>query len=291
MRRIFTVVGLLVVAMGGIYLAFLTSRLVPSGRPATESYTYNLLFSSAWSMIPIAALMGVFFGAFNERHKEHISEGKVLRHDVAEFFEHWGHTLGMLFLLVSGVLLGFLFIPRFLHDAEAVGFAMNLHFVGVLITAFSVVYHITDLAVAGDAKELLPGAADFKHVVAHYAAKVGLDEPPKEGKYFASERLAYPVWIVSMAVMAITGLTKVAAHVWSLPAGLMAIATSVHDVFTLVFIAVLAAHIVLGAIVPWSWPHFVSMLTGYMKEETVAKYHVEWYEELTEKKGGTASGS
>jgi hypothetical protein len=63
-------------------------------------------------------------------------------------------------------------------------------------------------------------------------------------------------------VMAITGLAKVAARVWALPARLMAIATSVHDVFALVLTMILAANIVFGATAPWSWPHFGSLVTG-----------------------------
>lgn len=279
MKRVYTFIGLVVLTFGGVYLAFEASRLVPS--EAAGSETYNLFSSSLWWVLPVAAFAGVFFGAFNEPREEKIVEGNVVRHDAADFFEHWAHTIGFLFLMISGVLLGFLFIPRYAATPEAVGFAMNLHFVGSMIMAFTVAYYATDLAVTGGMRELLPASSDLKDAVAHYAAKLGMAEKPKEGKYFASERMVFIVWVVCIGMIAITGLVKVGAHVWTLPGNFMSLTTTVHDVFALILIVVLALHVILGAIVPWSWPHLVSMITGNMSEENVKKQHQKWHDELT----------
>jgi len=107
---------------------------------------------------------------------------------------------------------------------------------------------------------------------------------PKQGKYLASERLSFPLWVVLLAGIILTGGIKAGAHVWTLPSALMAPMTYMHDVCALSLLALLALHMILGAIVPWSWPLIRSMVTGYMAEEYVRENHILWYEEIKEKK-------
>ena len=207
-------------------------------------------------------------------------EGKILRHDERMFFSHWAHTLSVIILAISGLMMGPLFLPRLVHTPEAAGFALNVHFVGIVIFAFGLLYYISDLIIEGGFKDLLPEPGDVKNTLSYYSAKLKGMEAPPQGKYLASEKLAYPVWIVLTGGITITGGIKLAAHLWSLPGALMGAMSFIHDVCAFAILVLMAIHVVLGAIVPWSWPLLRSMVTGYVSEEYVRKYHGRWYKEI-----------
>jgi len=58
--------------------------------------------------------------------------------------------------------------------------------------------------------------------------------------------------------------------------------TFTHDLTTLIMVAFFMVHVVMGAVVPWSWPLLRSMFTGYVTEEYVKSHHAGWYRELTD---------
>ncbi len=280
-KRISSGLGLVVVFTLGFYLAYKASQLYQYQAVFAGSYTYQLLFTSFSWLIPVSILGGIFAGAASEREQSQIIDGQVLRHDGLAFLIHWSHAIATLLLVVTGVYLGFLFIPRLVFTPQSVGYMLNLHFVGVVVLLFSVSCHLTDLLLAGKLKEHWPEAGDFKAALAHYAAKVGIGTAPPEGKYLASEKLSYPLWVLSVGLVILTGLTKISAHVWNLPGGLMEVATLLHDIGALLVILNLAAHIFFSSLVPWSRPLLRSMLTGYVSEEYVRKNHPKWYAELS----------
>lgn len=283
-KRLYITGGLLAVMTGGIYLAFVFSRPVPYGSGFSGSYTYTLLFKPAAWIIPISAFLGIFFRASWRQPKGELKfrNGKILRHDDHMFFAHWSHALSVLILLGSGLVKGPFFLPRLVHTPEAVGFTLNLHFLGVVIFGFGFFYYISDLIIKGSFKELLPKANDVNDAVSYYRCKFfgKGEEGPRQGKFLASEKLAYPGWIFLVGGLVITGGIKVAAHVWSLPSALMGTMTFMHDVCALGILVLLVLHVILGAAVPWSWPLLRSMVTGYVSEEYVQKNHLRWYQEL-----------
>ncbi|MGD8626145.1 MAG: cytochrome b/b6 domain-containing protein [Anaerolineae bacterium] len=289
MKRLYAVLGLLIVGLGGAYVAFVASRLVPADVSGASS-TYDLLFTSAWWTIPVAALFGVFLGAYRERRrpKPEVKDGKILRHDDVMFLEHWSVALSTVLLAITGILLGFFFIPRFVQDPETVGFMLNLHFVGVLVFTFGVCHYVTDLFLVGGARELLPSASDLKESITQYTAKLGMAQQPRAGKYFPTQKITYPVWAVSVLIISLTGILKVAAHAWNLPAGFMGAMTWLHDASAVVMIVLLVFHVVAGALVPWSWPLLRSMLTGYVSEEYARKNHPGWVEGMVGEESPTA---
>jgi len=281
-KRFFIAAGLLAVTVGGIYLAFRFSQTVTFGPELSGASTYRLLFKPAAWLIPLSALLGIFVRASWKPVKGggQITDGKILRHDEHTFFAHWSHALAVLMLLATGLVKGPLFLPRLVHSPEAVGFTLNLHFIGIVILFFGLFYYISGLIIEGDLKELLPEAGDIKDAIFYYTSKIGLGQEPKQGKFLASEKLAYPLWIVFVGGLIITGVIKVAAHLWNLPSALMGAVTLAHDLCALGLLLLLLVHVLLGALVPWSWPLLVSMVSGYMSEEYVQKKHVRWYEEL-----------
>jgi cytochrome b subunit of formate dehydrogenase len=282
MKRLYIALGLLAITTVGIYLAFIFSRPVPYKSGLSESYTYILLFNPGAWLIPLSALLGIFFRASRKplNNEQELINGKVLRHDEHMFFSHWSHVLAILMLMLSGLVKGPLFLPRLIHTPEAAGFTLNLHFIGIVIFVFGLFYYMSGLIIEGNFKELLPGAKDIKDAIFYYTSKLGIGEEPKQGKFLASEKLAYPIWIILVLGISITGGVKVAAHLWSFPGSLMCWMTFMHDIFALGILLLLLVHILLGALVPWSWPLLVSMMSGYVSEEYAKKKHALWYEEL-----------
>lgn len=285
-KRVGIAVGLLLVLAGGLYLAYEASQLFLFRAGFAGSYTYNLLFKTSPWVLVLLGLLGVYFGTLARRRQE-IVDGKVLRHDEVAFFEHWTHLISVLVLLTSGLYLGFLFFPRLVQTPQAVGFAMNAHFVGVGLFLFSLCYYLTTTWLYGTLREHWPQPGDFQAALEHYRAVLRGKEGPQEGKYLASERLSYPIWVVLMGGIVLTGIVKVSAHVWDLPGGLMGVVTFLHDLSALGTLLFLAVHVVAAAVMPQSWPLLRSMLTGYMSEEYVRRHHAKWHAEL---RGGGAGG-
>ncbi|MCK9526603.1 MAG: cytochrome b/b6 domain-containing protein [Limnochordia bacterium] len=281
LKRSTSTIGILAVFALGAYLAWEASQLYLYRAVFAGSYKYNLLFTNYGWLIPIAVFLGIFVGAASIRKPAEIAGDKVLRHDETAFLIHWGHAVSCVVLLVTGVMLGFLFVPRLVGTPQMAGFMLNLHFVGVLVFMFSVSMHITDVYVGGKFKEHMPEAHDLEDAIAHYAAKLGLATPKKEGKFLASERLSYPMWIVSVGLVILTGVIKVSAHYWNLPGELMKVTTFLHDVAAILVLLNLMAHITMSTIVPWSWPLIKSMLFGWIPLDYVKHHHALWYEEIT----------
>ena len=103
MKRRGLIVG---VAVGAVAVALAFAVKAASADGA------QLLFNSgAWAIL-LAPFVGVFAGALTKRVDPHVEGEKVLRHDGAAILEHWTHGLGTAALLVTGILLGFLFVPR-----------------------------------------------------------------------------------------------------------------------------------------------------------------------------------
>ncbi len=285
-KRLIIAAGLSATAIGGVFLAKALTQPVSYETEYAKSYAYYLLFAPAAWMIPLSAFLGIFFRALNKNSESELKweGGKIIRHDEHMFFSHWSHALSMIILAVTGIVLGSLFLPRFAHTPEGVAFAINLHFVGSVIFVFGLFYGISDLVISGALKDFLPKANDIKSTFSYYGSKLGMGQPPKQGKYLASEKLSFPLWVLLVAGITVTGGIKAAAHLWSLPSEFMAAMTYVHGVCALGLLAMLALHVVLGAIVPWSWPLMQSMLTGYVAEEYVREKHSLWYEEIEESK-------
>jgi len=239
----------------------------------------QLLFDSTTWIVWAAPFMGILAAGLSRRRDPSIRDGKVLRHD--------GPATSV--LLVSGVMLGFLFVPRMVSGQAGAAVWFDVHFYAVAVFLFGTFYYAANTVLSGRLKEHLPHsiAGSLKDAVAHYKAVFTKSEFPGEGKYFASEHLTYPIAVVGSALMIVTGLFKVAAHAWDLSAGLMGVMTFTHDLTTVVMAVFFVAHVVMGAVVPWSWPVLRSMFTGYVTEEYVKSHHAGWYRELTGKAEST----
>ncbi|MGE5482538.1 MAG: hypothetical protein ACM3VX_06485 [Bacteroidota bacterium] len=288
-KRLAIALELLAVLGVGVYAAFRFSRLHIYRAIFAGSYTYPLLFKSATWLIPVAALLGIYFGASLRRAEgaPGARRGQILRHDEVAFFEHTAHATSTVLLMVTGTLLGFLFVPRLVTGAQSSGFMLNLHFVGVVVFVFVNFYYHTESWLGHRLGEHWPERDDFRNALLHYACILGLKPgpSPEEGKYLASERLSYVGWVAGVVGILLTGAVKVSAYVLPLPGALMGPVTFLHDLLSLYMVLMLAAHVFFSSLVPWSWPLLRSMMTGYVTEDYAKHHHPKWYREVAGRAG------
>jgi formate dehydrogenase subunit gamma len=272
-RTLVAVVLVIVAAFGGVYAV----------RTAAVDGT-DLLFNSAWWLIVAAPFAGILLAGFTKRRDPFIDGERVLRHDDAAILEHWTHGVGTMFLLISGISLGFLFVPRLLGRGVPVWTAMNVHFVAAVAFLFGTFYYAANTLLATKRfGEHLPTRNAFSFTIQHYGHLLGSKKyhMPPEDKYYESEKMAYVMALGGSALIVLTGLFKALAHVLSIPAPLMGAMTLVHDLSTLVMAAFFLAHVFFAAIAPFSWPVLGSMFTGYVSRDQVRKEHAGWYARLT----------
>lgn len=264
------------------YWAYESAQLYVYRQGVAGSLKYDLLFNTAALAIPVAALLGVFFG-LAEHNKTHdkIINGKIERHSELMFVQHWTHAVGTVILIITGIGLGTLFIPRMFHPVESIGFALNMHFIGILFFFFGVCYWVTQGILTGEIMEhSMPRKGDIWIMLGHYRAMLFGGEAPPEEKYLAAERIVFPGWIIGVGGIALTGIIKTAAHVWSLPGVLMQLTTFFHGVFAILMVLLLVGHVTAAALIPAGWPMIRSMVTGYCTVEYARHSHALWYDEI-----------
>ena len=270
MKRRGLIVGVLVL-MVAIVLAFAVKAASADGA--------ELLFNSGGWAIVVAPFVGVLAASITKRVDPKVEGDKVLRHDGAAILEHWTHGLGTAALLVTGISLGFLFVPRLIVESGTTALVMNLHFAAVIFFLFGTFYWATNTLLATKRfGEHLPTKNAIPYTVRHYGLLLGFKKytmPPEE-KYFESERMAFILAIVATGLVVLTGFVKVAAHAWNIPGAIVGAATMTHDVSTILMLAFFLAHIFFAAVLPMSWPVLRSMFTGTVSLEHAKAEHAGW---------------
>ncbi len=263
MKKFLIILVLFLAILGaGIFLSFTLEETVLFDPPAL------------WA-VPAAVVLGLILGAVRARRKgrEAIEHGEVVRHGAGAFLEHWGTALGLFVLIASGILLGFLFFPK-VASLEATYFALNLHFMGLVVTLFGGCYFAADYLVSRKFSLLLPNLAD---IFGGFFGKYMLRRKwTAETKYLSSQKAAFLAWAVLGVVVLATGAIKLAWRVWPIQASVLEVTTVIHDIVSLAFIVMLVVHILFVLGLPAHWPALKSWLTGKVSEEYTKKEHPLW---------------
>lgn len=250
-----------------------------------------LWFSTGWLLLLAMPFAGLLAAGFSRRKNPRIEGDKILRHDDVAILEHWTHGIGTFILLVTGIALGFFFIPCLLNTG-GVHASMNVHYVGALLFLFGTFYYLGNaLYDVRRVSEHLPDKNLIRYSIAHYGTLLGLrkGELPPEGKYFESERAAYIIAVVGVISVVVSGIAKGLAYVLVLPGAFMGAMTLVHNISAAVLLLFFVAHVFFAAIAPGTFPLLKSMITGYIPVEHVKKEHGGWHEELLAQEGASAS--
>jgi len=242
-----------------------------------------MLFDSATWMVWLAPFAGILAAGVTKRQNPRIEGDRVLRHDAAAIVEHWTHGISTAVLLVSGIALGVLFVPALVGGGTPLWAAMNIHFVAVVVFLFGTFYYGANTMLAlHRLREHLPTGDALEYTKRHYGLLLGFKKftMPPERKYFESEKMAFILAAAATITIIVTGLLKVAAHAFNVPAGLMTIVTPAHDIATLVMLAFIVPHIFFAAVLPMSWPILRSMFTGHVSLDYARHEHAGWVAEL-----------
>lgn len=243
----------------------------------------ELLFDSMAWMVWLMPFAGALAAGLTKRSDPRIEGDRVLRHDAAAIVEHWTHGLATVALLVTGIMLGVLWLPALLGSGKPIAQAMDVHFIAVLVFLFGTFYYGANTLLAlRRLREHLPTADAIEYTKRHYGLLLGFKKftMPPERKYFESEKMAYLLAAATTVTIIITGFLKVLAHSVDVPNVVMAFATPAHDVATVAMVAFILPHVFFAAILPMSWPILRSMFTGYVSLEYAKHEHAGWIREL-----------
>ena len=172
------------------------------------------------------------------------------RHTLGSFFQHWGTSVGILLLFITGL---------FMKINPGI-ISSNIHFTGVLITLLFGFYFLIDFFTSQKYIELLP---DLKDIFEGTIKKYILRTPWKDqGKYQASQKSAFLAFIVLGSEVLISGLIKTVALLTSIPDHLLSAVTLLHDVSGLLLAILTVVHIVLVFIPRANLQLLASWFTG-----------------------------
>lgn len=239
-----------------------------------------LLFDQAGWLVLLMPFLGIFCSGFARRVGPFVKDGQVFRHDRVARLEHWPHALGTLFLLISGFVLGLSFWHGFTAGASDSQLWINVHYIAACAFLFGTFFYLANLiAEPSWGKDHLPNRHFLRGIVQHYGSKLHIKglTYPDEGKYFQSENVAYLYALVVAALMAVTGIIKVTAHIWDLPASLMAATTLCHDVGAILMLLFLVAHVFFAVIIPSAHKTAPAMIHGWQPSDVAEKEHSAWY--------------
>ena len=216
-----------VVMVAGIIIAWFASRLYLYSPEFAGVHTYNVLVNSApWALLYSAGL-GISLGAVAARFPGSGSGtkgGEMGRRGAGLLFEDLGMAfslLGMAILLVTGIMMGGFITPRLLVDtAETIGFALNMHFVGIVTLLFGFGYFATRTMVSGDYSLVLSQLRGF------FGSR-------RQSKYLPSLSWAMLAVAFAFVTLGLKGTGLLGEQILGLPRE-VAIVTSVsHDILAL----------------------------------------------------------
>ncbi len=276
-KILLTLVVLLAALGVGIYFSFTSLDM----KPLFDNRT------AQWGLVAAAVLglvLGVLRGLFKKKNA--IQGNIVTRHGVGSFISHWATAFGIFAAIYSGVMLGFFimngksiwFLPVFAKTLEQVIPQLNVHYFAVLMTLFGSFFFVGDYLATRDWMMLIPNMQDvIKGFIGKYMLRRKWEN---EDKYLSSQKsAAVPYFLIGLVIL-VTGIIKVAAHVWPISADVWGWATVLHDVFMVFIILYTLVHVGLVVLLG-HWPAFISWFTGNVSLKHAEHHHPVWYANLT----------
>lgn len=217
----------------GIIVARNGSQLYLYESGYSGSYTYNLLLNSGLGMMLGGAGLGILIGAIAGLMSAKQPAAGQKKQGAEAFFGDWGVafcTLGGLILIVTGLMLGGTWSPRLVGGMQSIGFALNMHFIGVVTLMFGALFTVTRMLVSGDFSLL----ASFRDPFSR-----------GKGKYLPSHGWALWSLIFGVATLGVKGSFLLAVQLFSWPESVSIAIAAVHDIMALVALILGVAAVVL----------------------------------------------
>jgi formate dehydrogenase gamma subunit len=242
----------------------------------TDAVAQQLLVAAAWLLV---ALAGLFIAAHLLRRSagHPVSttpaaklppQARVVRYQIGARLYHWGNTLLMLGLALSGVAL-------FSPDSLGGGAWLLLHEICAVLFILALVLHIMVAPRRGDGRSMWFDARDvhdLRVIAANFLGRTR--DYPAVGKYDPWQKIYHACLTVLAAALVFSGAYLfISAEAWgTFSHEWMRVMRLTHDVGAFVFIAILIGHVYFG-IIRVNWPQLVSMLTGHLRGSSFNLYH------------------
>jgi cytochrome b subunit of formate dehydrogenase len=210
-----------------------------------SSFQTKLFSDISWIFL-VAIIGGVIAGIFRARAKLR-NTGRVNdppRHTIFSFMEHWGTGIGIIILIVSARLLGFVFTPQ---ENNPSVMPSNLHFIGLFFSLLFGSYFLADFLASREYRMVMPNLGDiWDGTIKKYLLRKKWNDA---GKYLSSQKSAFLAFAVLGFGMLVTGAIKTVNLAWQNPSQSILRVSYAHDIFAILFILLLVVHILLVLVV------------------------------------------
>ncbi len=198
----------------------------------------------------LGTIAGMIGARLKNRPKSRNINPQSERHTVDSMMEHWGTAIGIFILIVSGFQI---------RDRGGLS-AVKLHLLGLFFTLLFGSYFLTDFIVSKKYDTLLPNMKDIiDGTIKKYILRLKMKET---GKYLSSQKSSFLAFAILGGLIFISGVIKLIPFYGHIPFGILKTATSIHDVSALLFVLILAVHILLIIARRTNWPLLLSWFNG-----------------------------
>lgn len=213
------------------------------------------------------------------------SEDTVLRQSLSNRASHWLIAISTLVLIPTGF--GQLPMAGRYGIADLPGMAWTadyqatlvIHYIAALILFFGVIYHVV-YALITRRYSMLPRRGDVKESVKIISAMLGKGEEPPSHKYLAEQRIAYAFIGLSVVVVLLSGLVKVAKNLSTVQfdPSIIGFATLAHNISAVLVIIGVLGHFAAFAFKA-NRAALPAMFHGRMSRDVAKHRYSLWYEE------------
>lgn len=215
---------------------------------------------------------------------------KVLRQSLSNRVVHWVTAISIFSLIISG----FGQMPMYkrynftkLPNAEWLGdysITLIMHYIGAVILILIVFYHIF-VHLFSKEFDAMPKRGDIKESWVIIKAMLTKGEEPPGDKYLAEQRLAYLAFGITIMLLIVTGLVKMAKNTLfvTIPDVIVSASTHIHNIATGIIIFLIISHLA-AFIIKANRKLIPGMFSGYVDEEYAKHRHSIWYTKLKRRK-------
>jgi hypothetical protein len=185
-----------------------------------------------------------------------------------------------------------------LLDADSpvyMGTVYRVHYLAASLLILATTIFVTDWSLRGERGLSVPKGQAIRSLrgLAHELGKpfgsmlaylLGLDlkraAPPTEQFTYYERTISFPLWLLALGLIILTGVIKAMRYVYPIPGDLLYWTSAVH----------VGAGVLLGlklldhlryVLAPSRWPLMVSIATGWIPESYVQRFHPAWYARIT----------
>jgi Ni/Fe-hydrogenase 1 B-type cytochrome subunit len=242
----------------------------------TDAVAQQLSASGAWLLIAlVVAFIAVHLlrrsaghPVSNDSAATLAAHRRFLRYEIGARLYHWGNTILVIGLAVSGVAL-------FSPDALGSGSWLLVHEVLAILFVLALVLHIVVAPPRGDGRSMwfeVRDIRDLRVIAANFLGRTR--DYPAFGKYDPLQKIYHALLTLLAAGLIFSGAYLfLSAEAWTtFSHAWMRVMRLVHDVAGFAFIAILVGHVYFG-IIRVNWPQLVSMITGRLRGSSFNLHH------------------